>query len=495
MFKPSFEEFCRLCERGNLVPVYDEQLADMETPVSVLNRFSGRNQLFLLESVSGGGERFGRYSFLGLAPYAVFTIENGRPFLERNGVKNELPLPPEGAFFALREQMRDLRPAVPEGLPPLSGGAIGYLSYETVNQFERLPEPKAPLAVPEAAFLLTDEVIIFDNVRHTVLTVVNVRPGDYPTRREAYDCAVRKIQELNRELAQPAPAAPAPRQAAKHPRLESNQTREEFCDMVDAAKEHIREGDIIQVVLSQKFSCKTDLNRIQLYRALRLINPSPYTFFFKNGTHTLIGSSPETLVKLDHGCATVRPIAGTRKRGATQEQDMALADELLQDTKERAEHLMLLDLGRNDLGRVAVPGSVQVREFMNVERYSHVMHLTSDVESVLASGRDGFDLVKAVFPAGTLSGAPKVRAMELIHELEPEPRGVYGGAVGYLSYDGNLDLAITIRTLELQNDRLTVQAGAGIVFDSDPEKEYEETVNKAQAVFKAIELAARNLEL
>ena len=265
--------------------------------------------------------------------------------------------------------------------------------------------------------------------------------------------------------------------------------------MVDRAREQIRAGEIIQVVLSQRFSAPLTSSPLQLYRALRLVNPSPYTFFLKRGNHILIGSSPETMVKLENGTSSLRPIAGTRRRGATPTQDRQLADELLNDDKERAEHLMLVDLGRNDLGRVAKPGSVQVKKFMNVERYSHVMHLVSDVEASLAPQYDAFDLVRATFPAGTLSGAPKIRAMELINELEPAPRGVYGGAVGYFSYTGNLDLAITIRTLEIHDGELSVQAGAGIVFDSVPEKEYEETMNKAAAIFKAVKLAAADLKM
>ena len=481
----TFEEYAR---QGNLIPVYREKIADMETPVSVLSRFSDDENVFLLESVEGG-ERFGRYSFIGIRSNSVFSVEKGEAFLTEKGEKH----PVGKGLFALREQMKRIRAVQVPGLPPLFGGAIGFLSYETVNEFEELPAPEPPLSVPESLLLMVDEMIIFDNVRHTVKIVVCVHTDRFSGLREAYDDAMKRIDEIEARLAEPGKEAKTVRTEA--PRFTGNMTRDEFCSMVDRAKKAIRAGEIIQVVLSQKFSAPLTSTPIQLYRALRLINPSPYTFFLKHGAHILIGSSPETMVKLENGVSSLRPIAGTRRRGATPAQDRQLADELLNDPKEKAEHLMLVDLGRNDLGRVAKPGSVQVKKFMNVERYSHVMHLVSDVEAVLTEGSDAFDLVKAAFPAGTLSGAPKVRAMELIHEFEPESRGVYGGAVGYFSYTGNLDLAITIRTLEVDHGTVTVQAGAGIVFDSVPEKEYEETMNKAAAIFKAVKLAANNLEL
>ena len=370
---------------------------------------------------------------------------------------------------------------------------MGFIGYETVNEFEELPPPKGELPVPETVMLMTDEMIIFDNVRHTAKLVVCVRPEEFESLFACYEEAQKRIDRMEERLKTP---VTLPEQTpVDPPRFVPNMSREEYCDMVDQAKKAIREGELIQAVLSQKFSAPLASDPLRLYRALRLINPSPYTFFFKHGNHILIGSSPETMVKLENGVSSLRPIAGTRKRGKNAAEDRKLADELLNDEKERAEHLMLVDLGRNDLGRVAKPGSVQVREFMFVERYSHVMHLVSDVDALLAEGKDAFDLVKAAFPAGTLSGAPKVRAMELINQLEKEPRGVYGGAVGYFSYTGNMDLAITIRTLEILGDKITVQAGAGIVYDSVPEKEYEETMNKAAAIFKAVKLAAGNLDL
>ena len=486
-----FEEFRQLAEEANLIPVVQRVLADLETPVSVLARFRDDENVFLLESVEAG-ERFGRYSFLGIHPRGVFTVEQGCPYYTDDTGKRELPAP-EGAFTALRGLLDGIRPAAVPDLPPLFGGAIGYIGYETVGEFEELPPPKPGLKGPECAFLITDEMIIFDNLHHTMMISVSVRPEEYPNLRAAYDHAVARIGEIRETLRRPAPALEAV--AGPAPQLHSNMSREEYMAMVEKGKQYICDGDIIQVVLSQKFSAEFQQPPIQLYRALRLVNPSPYTFYLKLGERVLVGSSPETLVRLDGGTAMVRPIAGTRRRGQTPARDRELADELLRDEKERAEHLMLVDLGRNDLGRVALPGSVQVKDFMTVERYSHVMHLVTTVEALPAEGVDGFDLVRSVFPAGTLSGAPKVRAMEIIHELEPEPRGTYGGAVGYFSYTRNMDLAITIRTLQIENGQVSIQAGAGIVYDSDPATEYEETVNKAAAMLRSLRLAAAGLEL
>ena len=483
-----FKAFEKFASQGNLIPVSREMLADHETPVSVLSRFSDDEDVFLLESVEGG-ERFGRYSFIGVRPRNVFTVENGEAYLTTDGTKKRVG----DGIMALREVMRGVKAVEVPGLPPFFGGAVGCLGYETVNEFEKLPPPKTALTLPTSILLLVDDMIIFDNVRHTVKLVACVHTGDYSTLRDAYDAAQRRIDDIAEVLRRPAEivtAAPVPAPVPK-----SNQTKEEFCAMVEKARAAIRAGEAIQIVLSQRFSAPAVSSPLQLYRALRLVNPSPYTFFFKHGDLALIGSSPETMVKLENGVSSVRPIAGTRRRGSDPASDRRLAEELLKDPKECAEHLMLVDLGRNDLGRVAAPGSVQVRRFMQVERYSHVMHLVSDVDAILADGCDAFDLLKATFPAGTLSGAPKVRAMELINEYEPCARGVYGGAIGYFSYTGNLDLAIPIRTLEMRGSEIAVQAGAGIVFDSVPEKEYEETLNKAAAIFKTVELAANGLDL
>lgn len=487
MEKTSFEKFQELAKSGTIVPTYEEALADMETPVSVFSRFADDERAFLFESVEGG-ERFGRYSFIGVNPRGVFRAEGGKAFF------NDKELDFEGTpIDALKKLIGGKKVAVDSDLPPLPGGAVGYLSYEAANMFEELPAPKGAARVPDACFMLYDEIIVFDNARHTLKVIACVHRDEFPTDRAAFEYAQERIGALKRVIASPrrfAPTTSVKKAHALHPET----SREEFCEMVEKAKRRIQAGDIIQIVPSQKFHAEAPENPLAVYRALRLINPSPYTFFLKNGSHYLIGSSPETMVRLSGRRSNLRPIAGTRKRGATPSADRLLADELLKDEKERAEHLMLVDLGRNDLGRTAEPGSVQVRSFMNVERYSHVMHLVSDVEAVLRADSDAFDLLKTTFPAGTLSGAPKIRAMELIRDLEPSRRGCYGGCVGYVSYDGNIDMAITIRTIEIRDGVLFIQAGAGVVFDSVPEKEYEETMNKAGALFQAVKLAERGLE-
>jgi anthranilate synthase component 1 len=492
MITPTLPEFEGLCGRGNLVPVYREHLADVETPVSVAARFARDARMFLLESVEGG-MRWGRYSFIGIQPHTLFTVEGGRAFAEDvDGVKTELASAQQG-FAALREVMARTTPVLLPELPRFVGGAVGSLNYETVCEFERLPAAKVASAGPTACFMLTDTMIVFDNVRHTMKIVAAARPGAFASAKAAYQDALRRITAIEERLQTPVDLRP--RLSGVQPVLAPNVTPEQFQDMVRRARDYIAAGDIIQAVLSQRFSGELPADPVTLYRALRLINPSPYTFYLKSGDRLLVGSSPEVMVRLTGDQAELRPIAGTRPRGASEQEDRSLADELLSDAKERAEHVMLVDLGRNDLGRVAAPGSVQVKDFMTIERYSHVMHIVSTVQATMAPGRDAFDLIRATFPAGTLSGAPKIRAMEIIHELEPQPRGAYGGAVGYIGYDGNMDLAITIRTLEIDGHRVAVQAGAGIVYDSDPEKEYQETCHKARGMVRALELAAKGLTL
>jgi anthranilate synthase component 1 len=355
------------------------------------------------------------------------------------------------------------------------------------------PKPDTGRVDPCTKFLQADKLIVFDNVRHTVKLVVCTRPGRTASAEAAYTEAAEAIEQMRVQVTSPASLPPA--EPCEPPQFSSNMTPNEFKDIVERAKRYIVAGDIIQAVLSQRFSAESSLDPLQLYRALRFLNPSPYTFFLKVGERTLVGSSPEIMVRLTGNRIEVRPIAGTRPRGATEQEDRALADELLADEKEKAEHVMLVDLGRNDIGRVAEPGSVQVTEYMVIERYSHVMHLVSHVQGVLRKEFDAYDVIRSTFPAGTLSGAPKIRAMEIIHELEKGPRGAYGGAVGYIDYSGNMDLAITIRTMDVHDGRVAVQAGAGIVYDSDPQREYEETRHKARAMMRAVDMAARGLEI
>ena len=491
MRKTDYQRFEKLAENGVIVPVFQELPADMETPVSMLERFVNDENVCLMESVENS-EKFGRYSFLGVHPHGMFIVEGGEPTMLVAGQRlrlkyDKFPLDALRALVSGKKVVRDPL------LPPLPGGAIGYCCYEAVGMFEKLPEPKAGLDMPVCAFMLTDEIIAFDNMRHTMMVIVNVHLDNFANHRDAFAAAEKRLAALVERIQTP---------VSKHITLEKTETvqlqpemtREYFEQMVEKAKQYITEGEIIQVVPSQSFSAETSIPPFLMYRALRLVNPSPYMFYLKLGEETLVGSSPETLVKLENGRSTVRPIAGTRKRGATPAEDRRLMDELLHDEKECAEHLMLVDLARNDIGRTASIGSVQVKSFMAVEKYSHVMHIVSDVEGMLDPKYDAFDLLATTFPAGTLSGAPKIRAMEIIHELEPNPRGAYGGSVGYISYDGNMDMAITIRTLEARNGKIRVQAGAGIVYDSIPANEYQETINKAAALFKSVEFAGRNLK-
>lgn len=495
MFFPDFETFSGLARPGTMVPVFREHLADMETPVSAFARFADDENAFFLESVEGG-EQWGRYSIIGLHPRAVFTVQHGTPRLTTLDTGETRELPRNGCpLEALRPLLsRDRLVHVP-GLPRFFAGAVGYLDYETVREFEQLPAPKQDSDAPTSCLMLTDEMAIFDNVRHTMKVVACARIDDFPDTESAYADACERIRRIESRLRTPQPGISEDGDETALSRLESNMTEDQFCAAVEHAKEYIVAGDVIQVVLSRKFSGRISVPPFRLYRALRLINPSPYTFFVKCGERILVGASPEAMVRLTGTRAESRPIAGTRPRGETEQRDRQLADELLADEKERAEHIMLVDLARNDLGRVARHGSVQVTDFMGIERYSHVMHIVSHVQAELRQDCDVFDLIRATFPAGTLSGAPKIRAMEIIHELEPCPRGPYGGAVGYIGYDGNADLAITIRTATLDGNSVTVQAGAGIVYDSVPENEWLETENKARGMVRALDLATKALQL
>ena len=494
MFTPDFETFVKLAAQGNLIPVCREILADTETPVTALMKLAGRPNLFLLESVEGG-EKWGRYSFLGADPRIVFRIRGDEVVIEENHTVQRRPHGGDPLRF-LKEILGRYRPVALDGLPRFFGGAVGFLGYDMVRYFERLPAGRGEAPVgDEAVFLITDTLIIFDNVRHTIKIVACAITGDGEDLRALYDGAVRRIEEMTDLLMTPLTAKKTPcgRKAALP--FRSDMEPEAFRAIVREAKEYIAAGDVIQVVLSQRFQRESAADPVDLYRALRHVNPSPYMFFLRLDDLHLIGSSPEVMVRLEEGIAELKPIAGTRRRGENEQEDRQLADELLEDPKERAEHVMLVDLGRNDLGRIARIGSVQVNQLMAVERYSHVMHLVSDIQAQLAEGKDAFDVLRATFPAGTLSGAPKVRAMEIIAELEPSRRGPYGGAVGYFSYGGNMDFCITIRTMLIQDGKVFLQAGAGIVADSDPEAEYRETLGKAEGMVQAVRLAESGFDL
>lgn len=470
---PTRAEFLRLATQGNIVPVHADFLADVETPVSAYAKLRGHGPAFLLESVEGG-ERASRYSFVGCNPRKILRASAG-----------------DGDPLALlQREMAGYRPVQLPGMPPFTGGAVGYLGYEFIHGVE----PTVPVAarddlgVPVLWFMLCDSLIAFDRARQSLRLIVNAHTGQ--DAGAAYDAAVAELGRLRDLLRQPTVAAPAAVQDHGPVQVPSgNLTPVGFEQMVEASKEYIRAGDIFQIVLSQRFSRDFRRSPLDLYRALRTVNPSPYMFVLETGDFALVGASPEVHVRLTGRLAEIRPIAGTRPRGKTHEEDLALERELLADEKERAEHLMLVDLARNDIGRVCAFGSVKVPEFMTIERYSHVMHIVSQVEGQLAPDRTAFDLMRATFPAGTVSGAPKIRAMQLIAKLEGTQRGTYAGALSYFSYDGNLDSCITLRTALLKDNKIHIQAGAGIVADSVPSSEYQETINKASALFKAAILA------
>ncbi len=482
---PEKEIFRRLAKENNIVPVCSEILADTDTPVSLLKKFHGNGKpVFLLESVEGG-EKWGRYSFLGISARCHLKVYRDSVTIQENGGMRRV-LHDNDPLDVLKGYMEQYQTPSMADLPRFWGGLVGYLTYEMVSFFEAIPNRQAANKAL-AHFILPDELIIFDNIRHTLICLVLGFVDDYPTPDEAFEGASRRINILLEEIRQPLPEEKGPI-TEKGYKLAIHQDAGAYQANVVTTKEHIRQGDIIQAVISQPFTCDSPPDSWSLYRAQRFVNPSPYLYFMEFDDMTLVGSSPETMVRLENGVATLRPIAGTRPRGETPRQDRLLADELLKDEKERAEHLMLVDLGRNDLGRVAETGSVQVTDLMIIERYSHVMHMVSNINCDLKKSYTAWDLLKASFPAGTLTGAPKVRAMEIIADLEPGVRGPYGGAVGYISFSGNLDMAITIRTACIQEGELIVRAGAGIVADSDPETEHRETVNKAMAIQKALEM-------
>jgi anthranilate synthase component 1 len=490
--RPGLEAFLALAQRGGVVPVLWEGEGDLDTPIGLFAKLRPLGAVYLLESAERDG-RLGRYSFLGCRPFGHLEAD-AREVRVRWG--DILEVTHGSPLDALRRVLARLRPAPGEGpLPPFWGGAVGFLGYELIHHLERIPRlPDDGTGWPEAAFLFAEDVVVVDHLRHRVLVVHSARPGRDPAA--AWRRAVEAVLEIRQALEGPLPPLPPLRLPAPGGGLDgavrANMTREDHARLVERAREHIRVGDAFQVVLSQRFSRPFRGDALQVYRILRSINPSPYMFFldFRDwGGYQLVGASPEMLVRVQDGIVETRPIAGTRPRGATAEEDAALEAELRADPKELAEHVMLVDLGRNDIGRVAVPGTVEVPEQLVVERFSHVMHLVSSVRGRLRPELDAFAALAACFPAGTLTGAPKVRAMEIIAELEPHRRGPYGGCVAYFAYGGNADSAICIRTVALKDGLAWVQAGGGIVFDSRPEREYEETVNKAAAVLRALEAA------
>ncbi|MBN1305569.1 MAG: anthranilate synthase component I [Anaerolineales bacterium] len=480
--------------RPNLLPVVLELSADLETPVSAYLKLAGEGPSFLLESVSGG-EHLARYSFIGINPSQSYVLKGER--LEQRSPRGVTVTDLDGAspLEALREVMEHYTPLDVPGLPRFTGGLVGYCAYEMIHSFEPTVPVHPHPDLPEAIFLLADTLIAFDHAYGRLLLIANVPVNGAGAEEEARAEGQRRLDLIQARLDRPIPAQNNPNRHTRPGELKSNMTREQYMQAVSTAKEHIAAGDIFQVVPSQRLERQTSASAFSIYRALRRMNPSPYMFYFDfdglagyPDLH-LIGASPEIHVRLEDGAATLRPIAGTRPRGQTEAEDARLEKELLDDPKERAEHVMLVDLARNDLGRVCDYGSVHVSEQMVIERYSHVMHIVSNTRGILKPEYDAFDLLAATFPAGTVSGAPKIRAMQIIHDLETDPRGPYAGAVGYFSFDGSMDTCIAIRTLVMRGETVSVQAGAGVVADSDPEKEYQETLNKARALAVAIEKA------
>jgi len=516
MYSPKLDEFQKLAAQGNLIPVTRRLLADIETPLSAYRKIRGAGESFLFESVEGG-EHIGRYSFVGCNPRALIRqtanrveiVENGKTvetfLVDKEAVKRSsasLSHPMgEGrgggsvvkdGLEVVERVMKKYRAVSVPGLPRFTGGAIGFIGYEFIHDVEPVVPrpPQDELGTPTMVFLIADQLLIFDRVAQTITVLVNAVLDDAASPEEAYENAIAEIERLVSLLEQPSEHRPVsvPNETPSVP-FESNVPKEKFFANVSKAKQYITAGDIIQVVGSQRFSTRINASPIDLYRAARSVNPSPYMFLLEFNGFSLVGASPEIHVRCEDRSVEIRPIAGTRRRGVTPEEDAALEKELLADPKERAEHVMLVDLARNDLGRVCDFGSVKVRDLMIIERYSHVMHIVSQVEGKLSPDKTNYDLMRATFPAGTLSGAPKIRAMQIISELEQTARGPYGGCVGYFSFNGNLDTCITIRTALVKDGKAYVQAGGGWVNDSTPEAEFQETVNKAQAMLKAVALA------
>ncbi len=489
--RPGRDEFRALARGASAVPLVREVLADLDTPLATFLKLDDGETGFLFESLEGG-EQWGRYSIIGCGARACFRAKNGHVEIERRGRVERLRLPEDRSVDPLehfRPLLASLRPVEIPGLPRLTGGAVGYLSHDWVRYVERLPDSNPdPLGIPDCFFRFPEVVVLHDSRRQRISIVTFVEADEQSDPDAAYDTAVARIDDVERRLARPV-RLPDPEPNGEPLEMRSTLTRDQYCEIVKRAKEYIEAGDIFQVVPSQRIEIPLRTEPIQIYRALRAINPSSYLFFLRGPGHVLVGASPEILVRLEGDQICLRPIAGTCSRGADEEEDLANERALLADPKELAEHVMLVDLGRNDVGRVAEIGSVHVDEFQVIERYSHVMHIVSNVRGRLRKDADAIDLLRACFPAGTLTGAPKVRAMEIIDELETERRGIYGGCVGYIDDRGDLDMCIAIRTLLIQGDRIYAQAGGGVVADSDPDAEYLESLQKARAVLRAIERA------
>jgi anthranilate synthase component 1 len=490
MYKPSLKEFLKLSKRGNVIPVYKEINADLDTPVSAFLKIEKGDYSFLLESVEGQ-EKIARYSFLGTNPSLIFKSQGlNIKIIYPESNKHKSFVARGTPLDEIKKIMRDFRSVEVAGLPRFYGGLVGYIGYDMVRFFENIPDKNPDyLKIPETLLILTDTLLVFDRLNHTIKIVNNVilpKNINLLKKKQLYEKAIKKIQVMHSNFDKcNIPQNDTSKQGQL--RLTSNLKRSEFLRMVKQAQVYIKQGDIIQVVLSQRFKVKTQKNDFAIYRTLRSLNPSPYMYYLKFKDFSIVGSSPEMLVRCENGLVQTRPIAGTRWRGKNQKQDCALEKELLADEKERAEHLMLVDLGRNDLGRISKLGKVKVDDFMRVEKYSHVMHLVSEVSAVLDKKRfDIYDVLRSTFPAGTVSGSPKIRAMQIIDELENLRRSLYAGAIGYFSFSHNLDTCIAIRTIVFKDGFAYVQAGGGIVADSVPEKEYQESVNKAQALIEAI---------
>jgi len=487
MYQPRREEFVEMSKEGNIIPVYKEIVADMETPVSVFKKLKGEGYSYLLESVEQG-QKIGRYSFIGIDYHAIVGSKDGQLVVKDSSGKILKSRDTENPLQDLKDILSGYQSVEVEGLPLFYGGAVGYLGYDVVKYFENIPQNnKDDLALPEMNFILSDTLVIFDHLHHSIKVVTNVKVSD--ELENDYELAKEKIDEIISKLASPLKEERKSEVKSKELDFKSNISKEDFMENVDKAKDYIREGDIFQVVLSQRLEVPITAGSFDIYRQLRRVNPSPYMYYLDFVDFEIVGSSPELLVRVEDGVIENRPIAGTRKRGKDSQEDKELACDLLGDEKELAEHIMLVDLGRNDIGKVSEYGSVEVSRLMEIEYYSHVMHIVSDVQGKLKNNEDIYSGLQSCFPAGTLSGAPKIRAMEIIDELESTRRGPYGGSIGYFGYSGNLDSCITIRTMVIKDKKAYVQAGAGIVADSDPEFEYQETLNKAQALLEAVRLA------